>query len=51
MSVQRLCLQDQRWPGHHARNDVLEEEDLAEGWVPGCQALPAIDEVAVIYDG
>lgn len=32
------------------RNDVLEDEDLAEGWVLGCQALPATDEVAVTYD-
>ncbi|WP_258349430.1 ferredoxin--NADP reductase [Saccharopolyspora gregorii] len=32
------------------RNDVLEAEDLAEGWVLACQALPATDEVAVTYD-
>jgi 3-ketosteroid 9alpha-monooxygenase subunit B len=32
------------------RNDVLEEEDLAEGWVLGCQAVPVTDDVEVTYD-
>ncbi|WP_175548249.1 2Fe-2S iron-sulfur cluster-binding protein [Saccharopolyspora flava] len=32
------------------RNEVLEEEDLAEGLVLGCQALPATDVVALTYD-
>ncbi|GAA3383427.1 ferredoxin--NADP reductase [Cryptosporangium minutisporangium] len=32
------------------RNDVLEEEDLAEGWVLGCQAVPVTDEVELTYD-
>ena len=31
------------------RNDVLEKEDLDEGWVLGCQSLPATDEVEVTY--
>lgn len=31
-------------------NGILEQEDLAEGWVLGCQALPATDEVVVTYD-
>ena len=32
------------------RNDVLEEEDLADGWVLGCQAVPVTDEVELSYD-
>ncbi len=32
------------------RNDVLEEEDLAEGWVLGCQSVPVTDGVDVTYD-
>jgi 3-ketosteroid 9alpha-monooxygenase subunit B len=32
------------------RNDVLEKEDLDEGWVLGCQSLPVSDEVEVTYD-
>ncbi|TDC71548.1 ferredoxin--NADP reductase [Actinomadura sp. GC306] len=32
------------------RNDVLEEEDLAEGWVLGCQSLPVTEDVEVTYD-
>ncbi|GAA4545298.1 ferredoxin--NADP reductase [Pseudonocardia xishanensis] len=32
------------------RNDVLEKEDLDEGWVLGCQAYPVTDEVEVSYD-
>ncbi|MFB4303868.1 2Fe-2S iron-sulfur cluster-binding protein [Actinomadura sp. NTSP31] len=32
------------------RNDVLEDEDLAEGWVLACQSLPASDHVEVTYD-
>ncbi|MEV5829447.1 ferredoxin--NADP reductase [Spirillospora sp. NPDC052242] len=32
------------------RNDVLEEEDLAEGWVLGCQSVPVTDSVEVTYD-
>jgi 3-ketosteroid 9alpha-monooxygenase subunit B len=32
------------------RNDVLEAEDLDEGWVLGCQAHPVTDQVEVTYD-
>ena len=32
------------------RNDVLEDEDLEEGWVLGCQSLPVADHVDVSYD-
>ncbi|MFD1532754.1 2Fe-2S iron-sulfur cluster-binding protein [Pseudonocardia aurantiaca] len=32
------------------RNDVLEQEDLDEGWVLACQAHPVTDEVEVTYD-
>jgi 3-ketosteroid 9alpha-monooxygenase subunit B len=32
------------------RNEVLEEEDLEEGFILGCQAKPLTDEVAVTYD-
>ncbi|WP_219418194.1 ferredoxin--NADP reductase [Pseudonocardia nigra] len=32
------------------RNEVLEDEDLAEGWVLACQAVPISDEVEVSYD-
>ncbi|MGW2150687.1 2Fe-2S iron-sulfur cluster-binding protein [Nonomuraea bangladeshensis] len=32
------------------RNDVLEEEDLAEGWALGCQAVPVTDTVEITYD-
>ncbi|MBZ4018403.1 ferredoxin--NADP reductase [Streptomyces purpurogeneiscleroticus] len=31
------------------RNDVLDEQDLAEGYVLACQAVPLTDEVAVSY--
>lgn len=31
-------------------NDVLEEEDLVEGYVLACQALPVTDSVSVSYD-
>ncbi|KAA5838030.1 ferredoxin--NADP reductase [Saccharopolyspora hirsuta] len=32
------------------RNEVLEEEDLAEGWVLGCQSVPITEHVEVTYD-
>jgi 3-ketosteroid 9alpha-monooxygenase subunit B len=32
------------------RNDVLEEEDLAEGYILACQSLPVSDQVGVTYD-
>ncbi|MFG2961011.1 2Fe-2S iron-sulfur cluster-binding protein [Streptomyces sp. NPDC048291] len=32
------------------RNTVLEEEDLAEGYVLACQAVPLTDRVEVVYD-
>lgn len=32
------------------RNDVLEDEDLAEGLVLGCQAVPRSDRVELTYD-
>jgi len=32
------------------RNDVLEQEDLDEGWVLACQSHPVTDEVEVNYD-
>ncbi|MFJ8111023.1 2Fe-2S iron-sulfur cluster-binding protein [Streptomyces sp. NPDC096132] len=32
------------------RNAVLEEEDLAEGYVLACQAVPLSDHVEVVYD-
>ncbi|GAA3146688.1 ferredoxin--NADP reductase [Planomonospora alba] len=32
------------------RNEVLEEQDLAEGWVLGCQSLPVTEAVEVTYD-
>jgi 3-ketosteroid 9alpha-monooxygenase subunit B len=32
------------------RNDVLEREDLDEGWVLGCQSRPVTDDVEVTYD-
>lgn len=32
------------------RNQVLEAEDLDEGWVLGCQAVPLSDEVEATYD-
>ncbi|MEV0599948.1 ferredoxin--NADP reductase [Streptomyces sp. NPDC050315] len=31
------------------RNDVLDEQDLAEGYVLACQAVPLTDEIAVSY--
>ncbi|MFB6619863.1 2Fe-2S iron-sulfur cluster-binding protein [Streptomyces sp. NPDC085524] len=34
-----------------ARNEVLDEEDLAEGYVLACQARPEGDRVRVTYDG
>lgn len=33
------------------RNDVLDREDLAEGYVLACQALPLGDRVRISYDG
>nr|WP_307817789.1 ferredoxin--NADP reductase [Nocardia acididurans] len=32
------------------RNEVLEDEDLADGYVLACQAIPVTDDVAVTYD-
>jgi 3-ketosteroid 9alpha-monooxygenase subunit B len=32
------------------RNDVLEEEDLADGYILACQSLPVSDHVEVTYD-
>ncbi|MFC8434209.1 2Fe-2S iron-sulfur cluster-binding protein [Streptomyces sp. NPDC057253] len=32
------------------RNTVLEEEDLADGYVLACQAVPLSDHVEVVYD-
>ncbi|MCO1655512.1 ferredoxin--NADP reductase [Pseudonocardia sp. S2-4] len=32
------------------RNEVLEQEDLDEGWVLACQSLPVTDEVEITYD-
>ncbi|WP_329619178.1 ferredoxin--NADP reductase [Streptomyces sp. NBC_01255] len=31
------------------RNDVLDDEDIAEGYVLACQALPLTDRVAITY--
>ncbi len=31
------------------RNEVLEEEDLAEGYVLACQAVPVTDDVSISY--
>ena len=31
-------------------NDVLDAEDLAEGYILACQALPVSDEVRISYD-
>ena len=31
-------------------NDILEEEDLEEGWVLGCQSVPVTDEVEISFD-
>jgi 3-ketosteroid 9alpha-monooxygenase subunit B len=30
-------------------NDVLDEEDLAEGIRMGCQSLPVTDKVSITY--
>ncbi|MGW4740264.1 2Fe-2S iron-sulfur cluster-binding protein [Nocardia xishanensis] len=32
------------------RNDVLEKEDLADGYVLACQAIPVTDTVRITYD-
>ncbi|QLY30168.1 ferredoxin--NADP reductase [Nocardia huaxiensis] len=32
------------------RNEVLEDEDLADGYVLACQAIPVTDDVTVTYD-
>jgi 3-ketosteroid 9alpha-monooxygenase subunit B len=32
------------------RNEVLEQEDIDEGWVLACQSVPVSDEVEVSYD-
>jgi 3-ketosteroid 9alpha-monooxygenase subunit B len=31
-------------------NDVLEDDDLAEGLILGCQARPVSDSIEVSYD-
>jgi len=31
-------------------NNVLEQEDLAEGWILACQSLPLTDVVKVVYE-
>jgi 3-ketosteroid 9alpha-monooxygenase subunit B len=31
-------------------NEVLEEEDFADGYILACQAVPRTDRVAVTYD-
>ncbi|GAB2843827.1 ferredoxin--NADP reductase [Actinocorallia aurea] len=31
-------------------NDILEDEDLEEGWVLGCQAVPVTDSVEISFD-
>ena len=31
-------------------NDVLEDDEVAEGWVLTCQAVPVTDEVRVVFD-
>jgi ferredoxin len=30
-------------------NDALEDDEVAEGWVLTCQAVPTSDEVRVVY--
>ncbi len=48
--LQRLRLHAARGRGAHAgRNDVLEQEDLDEGWILACQAVPTSDVVKVSY--
>jgi 3-ketosteroid 9alpha-monooxygenase subunit B len=32
-----------------AHNEVLEEEDLADGYILACQALPLTPEVRITY--
>ena len=31
-------------------NDALDEDEVAEGWVLTCQAVPVTDTVRVVYD-
>ena len=31
-------------------NDALDPDEVAEGWVLTCQAVPVTDEVRVVYD-
>ena len=31
-------------------NDALEDDEVAEGWVLTCQAVPVTDEVRVVFD-
>lgn len=31
-------------------NDVLEDDEVAEGWVLTCQAVPVTDAVTVVFD-
>lgn len=33
-----------------AHNEILDEEDLAEGYVLGCQARPLTDSVRISFD-
>ena len=33
-----------------ARNDALEDDEVAEGWVLTCQALPTSGTVRVVYE-
>ena len=31
-------------------NDALDDDEVAEGWVLTCQAVPVTDVVRVVYD-
>ncbi|NEB80170.1 2Fe-2S iron-sulfur cluster binding domain-containing protein, partial [Streptomyces sp. SID14478] len=44
------CLRVESGEVKMARNDVLDEEDLADGYVLACQALPLSPRVEATYE-
>jgi hypothetical protein len=31
-------------------NNILDDDDLADGWILTCQGVPTSDRVAVVYE-
>jgi len=48
-SMQRVCLQLEEGKVKMLVNDILDEQDLEEGYILACQSLPTTDTVKVTY--